>query len=141
MRRDDTGSAIVEFCFLGVLLMVPLAYVVLAVFHVQAAAYGAAAATRESGRAYTTTPAGGDAEGRAWAAAGVALADHGVDLADQDYALTCSADPCSSPGGTVRTTIAVDVPLPLLPRFLGDAATFRVEATHVQPVDRFRGAP
>jgi hypothetical protein len=132
----------IEFCFLGVLLMVPVAYLVLAVFHVQSAAYGVTAAARESGRAFTTTEPGGDAAGRAWSAASVALADHGVDLAGQDYALSCSADPCATPGASVTTTIGVDVPLPFVPRVFGAApATVHVEATHVQPVDRFRGSP
>ena len=47
--RSDTGNAMVEFTFLGVLLFVPLVYLVLAVLDVQRASYGASAAVREAG--------------------------------------------------------------------------------------------
>ena len=38
---DDRGSAVVEFVTLGVLLLVPLVYLVLAMGRVQAATYAA----------------------------------------------------------------------------------------------------
>ncbi|MDQ1747781.1 MAG: hypothetical protein QOD07_2044, partial [Frankiaceae bacterium] len=48
MRRvracDDRGSAVVEFVWLGVLLMVPLVYVVMAALSVQGAAFAETAA-------------------------------------------------------------------------------------------------
>ena len=54
--RGDAGSAIVEFCYLAVLLMIPLAYGMLAVFRLQAASYAVAAASREAGRAFVAAP-------------------------------------------------------------------------------------
>src|SRR5207302_2756298 len=60
LRRDD-GSAVVEFVWLAVLLLVPLVYVVMAALSVQRAAFAETAAAREAARAYAT--AGSDAVG------------------------------------------------------------------------------
>lgn len=147
MRRStaesDTGSAMVEFTFLGLLLMVPVAYVMFTVFQVQSAAYAVSAATREAGRAFTTASAAGiDPQTRATMAAAVALADHGHDLAPGQLSLSCSAQPCLTRGAAVTARIDLQVPLPLLPRFLGDTlpASVRVSSRHVEYVDRFRAA-
>ena len=47
-RRDEGGSAVVEFVFLAVLLMVPLFYLVMTLSRVQAGAYAASTAARAS---------------------------------------------------------------------------------------------
>ncbi|NUR09441.1 MAG: hypothetical protein HOQ45_20855, partial [Nocardioidaceae bacterium] len=73
-RRDQRGTALVEVTWLAVLLLVPLLYVVLAVFEVQRAAYAVSAATRAAGRAYTLAPDQASAGLRARAAADVAMA-------------------------------------------------------------------
>ena len=68
-RRDERGSALVEVTWLSILLLVPLVYVVLAVFEVQRSAYAVNAATRAAGRAYTLAPSEGEAAARARTAA------------------------------------------------------------------------
>jgi hypothetical protein len=73
----DRGNAIVEFVFLGVLLLVPLMYLVLAVSAVQRNLYGVTQAAREAGRAYATGTAANAAD-RASYAARLALEDQGV---------------------------------------------------------------
>lgn len=137
-ERDD-GAAIIEFCFLGLLLLVPIAYVVITAFSVQAASYAVAAATREAGRAFATT-VDGEPQLRATQAAAVAMSDHGLDLAPGALAVRCTAEPCLTPGAVLHTTMTVQVPLPLLPDVLAGAvpASIRVEGTHVEYVDRFR---
>jgi hypothetical protein len=52
LRRSDRGSAIVEFHFLGILLLVPLVYILLAVLDVQRTSYGVTQAAREAGRIF-----------------------------------------------------------------------------------------
>ena len=54
-RRSERGSAIVEFQFLGILLLVPLVYILLAVLDVQRTSYGVTQAAREAGRIYAAT--------------------------------------------------------------------------------------
>ena len=63
-RRSDEGSAIVEFVWLGILLLVPLIYIVVAVFEVQRTAYAASAAARSAGRAFVTSPTEASAQAR-----------------------------------------------------------------------------
>ena len=55
LRPAERGSAIVEFHFLGLLLLVPLVYVLLAVLDVQRASYGVTQAAREAGRIFVAT--------------------------------------------------------------------------------------
>lgn len=136
----DRGSAIVEFCFLALLLMVPLVYVVLAVFRVQAGAYGATAAAREAGRAFVTADEPALAEDRARAAAAVAAADHGLALAPAALTISCSVQPCLTPGGRLYVAIDTSVPLPFLPPVFADraAASIAVHARHNEVVDLYR---
>jgi hypothetical protein len=137
----ERGSAMVEFTFLGVLLMVPLAYAVLCVFVVQKAAYAATQATREAGRAYVTAPTPEHGAARAELAAALALRDHG--LAPVAPRIACPVEGCLSPGGTHRFSMEIMVDLPGLPKVLDGAAPARVRvaASHDQVVDRFRDAP
>jgi hypothetical protein len=138
----DAGNALIEFVFLAVLLMIPLVYVLLTVFHVQRAAYAANAATREAGRAFAT--ADSDAAGftRAAAAASVALADHGLRLAAGQPLIDCSAQPCLTPGARIHVSLDTEVGLPLLPRVLDGRtpASIGIHARHVAYVDEYRRA-
>ena len=55
-RRDESGTALVEFVWLAILLIVPMLYIVLAAFDTQRSAYAASAAARSAGRAFVTAP-------------------------------------------------------------------------------------
>ena len=121
--------------FLAVLLLVPLTWAMLAAFSAQNAAYAAAAAAREGGRAYVTTsgddPATADA--RARAAAHLVMADFGASSERERFAVAGSLDP----GSFVTVTVRTSVPLPFLPRFLSHAAV-PVRAQAVAVVDEYR---
>jgi Flp pilus assembly protein TadG len=140
-RRDDRGSALVEVTWLSILLLVPLVYVVLAVFEVQRSAFAVNAATRAAGRAYTLAGSEAQAGDQARAAAAVAMADQGLDLSDADLSVTCDPAPrdCLSPGSVVHVRMTMLVPLPLMPDALGgNAPSVRVDATHTVPYGTFR---
>ncbi len=49
-RPDDEGSAAVEFLMLTLLLLIPIVYLVLAVFTIQGASFAAAGAARDAAR-------------------------------------------------------------------------------------------
>ena len=137
--HDDTGNAMVEFTFLGVLLFVPLVYVIVAVFDVQRAAYGASTAVREAGRAYVGASSTAEAEQRAEDAARIALADQGLELAPGELRISCSADPCLTPGAVVTVTLDTEVALPWVPVLSGrPTAAISVDARHDAVVDAFR---
>ena len=143
LPRGDEGSAVVEFVTIGVLLLVPVVYLVLTLGRVQAASFAAEGAARESARLVVTAPSEADGQTRALAATGWALRDQGfADDPSRAVTVTCSARPCLTPGADVSVTVRVDVPLPGVP--LGVSAVLPtvvpVSATHVQVVDEFREA-
>lgn len=137
---DDSGNAIVEFVYLAVLLMVPLVYLLLAVFRVQAASYAVASAAREAGRVFATSADIDEAGARAFTAASIVMRDSGLVLSPEELAITCSARRCLEPGGRVHVVVGHDVALPWLPQVIADrpSAGVHVSSRHLQVVDRYR---
>lgn len=142
VRRDERGSAVVEFVTLAVLILIPLVYLVLTLARVQAGAYAVSQASREAGRAYVTADTGDDAAARARAAARIAFLDQHFED-EGTLSLSCDGTPCLRPDGRVETTATVRVPLPLVPAFVRDVVPMSVPVTaaHISTVDRFRGFP
>lgn len=139
MRHDEDGSAVVEMTWLGLLLLIPLAYVMLSVFEVQRAAYGASAAGRAAGRAYVQGADVVSAQERGMTAAALVLEDHGIAAGDRTVRVSCTGGPCLSPGSTVTVVVEVTAGLPFVPDFLGGARpAVRVSSTHTEPYGRFR---
>lgn len=138
--RGDDGSALVEFTYLAVLLMVPLVYVLITVFQVQQAAFGTTEAARQAGRAFARADTLTQAQARGSAAAALALRDQGVTSGAQTT-FTCTGG-CLNPGSSVEVTVTYFVKLPLLGSVFGDRqhGTVRVQAAHTEHVDRFKSS-
>lgn len=134
--NGDSGAAMVEFVVLAVVLVVPLCYLILEVFDVQRAAFGATAATREAARVFVRAPSTAEAGERARVAAGLTLSDHGIDLETGELDISCSASPCLTPGATVQVSYQTRVGLPWLPAGLS-IASIPVSATHTEVVDTY----
>ena len=139
--RDDDGSAVVELVWLGVLLLVPVLWIVVAVFQVQGGAFAVSTAARSAGRAFALAP--DDASGRraASAAARQALDDQGLDGQAYDVRVTCTPYPAQCHSGTsvITVRVASRVDLPLLPAFVGgDRPSFALDATHTVPIGRYQ---
>ncbi|WP_345508738.1 pilus assembly protein [Terrabacter aeriphilus] len=136
--RADEGRAIIEFIVLGLLLLLPLTYLVLAVARVQAASFAASLAGREAGRAFVTAGSEGEAHARAGAAAALAFADFAFDRG-ASVAVGCDGSPCLRPRAAVTATATIEVQLPLVPDFLAAhlPATVTIRSTSVVTVDRF----
>jgi hypothetical protein len=137
--EEEDGSALVEFVWLAMLLIVPLVYVLTAVFDVQRAAFGAAAASRAAGRAYALAATDGEGLQRAGEAARVALADQGLDR-PMDLRITCEpAPPCHERGRTIVVRLSSSIALPLVPEALGGGApSFAISSEHRVPFGRYR---
>jgi hypothetical protein len=132
---------LVEVTWLTILLLIPLLYVVLAVFDVQRSAFGVTAAARAAGRAYATAPSEASGRARARLAAAVALRDQGVDSDAVELQIDCEPDPhnCLAPGAVIAVDLRYQVPLPFLPSLLGrQAPSVRVSASHRVPYGTFR---
>lgn len=140
-RRDEAGTALIEVTWLGILLMVPLVYVVLSVFDVQRGAFGVTAASRAAARAYALAPSPAEGEARAAAAARLAMRDQGLDADSAKIDVSCTPNPhdCHQPGSVITVDIWTRVDLPLLPAMLGgDTPSFRLDAHHRVPYGTFR---
>lgn len=139
--RDEGGSAIVELVWLGILLLVPLLWIVLSVSQVQQGAFGVTAAARSAGRAYALAP--NDAAGTEAAedVARRALEDQGLGDAPLKVTVTCTPYPHDCHRGTSVITVRIEssVDLPLLPAVLGGGAPrFALDATHTVPIGRYQ---
>jgi hypothetical protein len=143
--RPDDGSASIEFLTVGLLLLVPLVYLVLTVAALQGAAFAAEGAARQAAR--TIALAANDADGRRAAdvAARVALADWRIDPGAASVDVRCRPRPddCATPRGAVDVRVRVAAALPLLPPALAlDApGSVPVDARSVQRVSMFASAP
>ncbi|HEV7624363.1 MAG TPA: hypothetical protein VGO26_09510 [Amnibacterium sp.] len=143
-RGAEAGSAAVEFLTLGIVLLVPLVYLVLVLASLQGAAFAAEGAARQAAR--EAVLAGSDRAARAAVAGAVrtGLADWRIPASASAVGLRCTPDPqdCLVPRGTVTVTVRVAVALPLLPPALstGTPGAVPVEAHAVQHVSMFEAA-
>lgn len=139
-RRDERGSAIVELVWLGILLLVPLLWIVVAVFEVQGGAFATSSAARSAGRAFALAPDDGAGQRAADAAARQAFDDQGLDGLSVRVEVTCTPYPTNCHSGTsvIRVRVSSQVVLPLMPDFLGgDKPSFRLDSTHTVPIGRY----
>jgi len=138
--RDDRGSALVEFSWLAIILLVPLIWVVISVFEVQQGAFATSAAARAAGRAYALAPDDATGEARAAAVVRQVLADQGTPGQQARVTVTCESPGDSCHVGTSVITVRVDsgVELPFFPAILGKgAAVFSLDATHTVPIGQY----
>lgn len=135
--RGDDGSAMLEFTYLSILLMVPLVYLLTTVFQVQRAAFGVTEAARSAGRAYATAESADAGAERARLAAELALRDQGLTLAEPPQV---SAPDGVAPGAQVRVVVVHRVALPLVGGLFQGVVppNIPVQASHVAVVDRFK---
>ncbi len=140
----ESGSASLEFIGAGLLLLVPLVYLVLTLSAVQCAALAVDGAARQATRIFVQAESAGASRSAAARAIEVTLADYGVDSADASVVIECRPRPsaCLTRRGFVTITIRVVVPLPLAPPALdlGLPAGLPVSATATEQVSRFWGS-
>lgn len=138
--RADTGTAALEFITVGLILLVPLVYLVLTLAVVQAGTLAVEGAARQAARVYVQAPSPGEAAARASRAIEFSLADYGVDTSSASTSVVCSGAPvCPARNAVVTVTVRVDVPLPFVPDVLdiSSAASVPIESTATQRVSRF----
>jgi len=140
-RLDQRGSALVEVSWLGILLVLPVLWIVLSVFEVQRGAFAVSAAARSAARAYALAPDDASGLTRARTAARVALDDQGVHGVTPDVLVTCTPYPGDCHQGTSVITVSVHsrVVLPLMPSALGsNRPSFALDATQTVPIGQFQ---
>lgn len=137
----ERGSALVELTWLGILLLIPMLWIVMSVFEVQRGAFGVSAAARAAGRAYALAPTDAEGQRRAEQVARQALVDQGLDNAPLDVLVSCTPYPSDCHSGTSVITVRISsrVDLPMMPEVLGgNAPSFALDATHTVPIGQFQ---
>ncbi|MEN2742449.1 TadE family protein [Microbacterium sp. X-17] len=138
---DDRGSAALEFIVVGLLLLVPITYLVVALGQIQGQSLGVQAGARVIARAVATAPDAATASERAHRELASIAAEYELDpgLIAIDLACAPAGVACPSAGATVTVTVSTRVALPLVPPVFGAdrAASVPVEARATQKVSRF----
>lgn len=135
----EQGSALIEFLVIGLLLTLPVFYLVITLARLQAGAYAVAAAARESSRMFVTADSDALAQSRSLAAASMAFADQGFP-GEGNVQMRCSKQPCLSPDSVIQGVTDLDVELPLIPDFLRGVvpSSIHLHSRHVEVVDHYR---
>lgn len=134
---EEGGSAVVEFIFLGLVLLVPVVYFIVTAGQVQGAAYAAVGAAESAARVYAAADDQAAAGEQARAAASLAFTDFGFEPEGMQLDISCSAG-CLTPGSTVTALVRFDVPLPLATGLGLDFAPVTVDSASTQTVERYR---
>ena len=135
--KEDEGNAILEFVVLSAALLIPSLYLVLTLGNVQAAVFAADTISRDVARIHATETDPQRAAERSARHTEMVLEDHGLPPRDV-VTLSCSEDPCATPGGTVSAQVRIGVPVPGLGPVLGETGPVVVGASHAVPVDLHR---
>jgi len=139
-RADEHGSALVEFTWLAILLLVPLVWIIISVFEVQRGAFAVSAAARAAGRAYALAPDDATGAARAQAVAEQVLAEQGSPGQQVRVTVSCRSPQGNCHVGTAVITVRVDsaVSLPAAPKILdAEAASFALSASHTVPIGQY----
>ncbi|MCC6269749.1 MAG: hypothetical protein IT190_00555 [Microbacteriaceae bacterium] len=143
-HSSDCGSASLEFITVGLILLVPLVYLVLTMAAIQSAAFAVEGGARQAVRVFVQAESESQAAARAERAIRFALDDAGLDTLEPHVSVSCSPKPnaCLTRLGTVTISVTVTVPLPLTPQVLSIDVPLGVplHATATEKVSRFWGA-
>ena len=139
----ERGSAALEFIIVGLLLLVPLVYLVGALGVIQGQSLGAEAGARHIARAVATAADPRDAARRGDLVLESVVSEYGLDASAVDVTFACrpAGAECPRAGATLVVTVTTRVALPLVPPVLGldRLASIPIEASSAQKVSRFWG--
>lgn len=139
----DAGSASLEFIGAGVILLVPLVYLILAMAALQGGSLAVEGAARHAARVYVQAPSEAEADARVSRAVAFAFDDYSVPTDASAIQIDCDGPgSCLARQRRVTVTVRTVVPLPLIPDFLAGSgpAGIPIEASATQTVSRFWGA-
>lgn len=139
--EDEEGSAALEFILVGLVLLVPIVYLVIALGTIQGQALGVETGARQLARTISAAPDTATADERADRVLDAIVREYGLAPDAVDVAISCSTAACPEAGALLTVTVRTEVSLPLVPAILGldELARVPVEAASVQKVSRFWG--
>ncbi len=137
---DERGSASIEFIAAGLLLLVPLMYLVIALSTVQNAALALEGGSRHAVRVFVQASGEERAFARATTAVEFAAADAHLEQ-PVSTRVRCTPVPadCLRAGSSVTVTVSTRIPLPFIPDLFGlrRFAHIPVSASSTEVVSRF----
>lgn len=138
---EDEGSASLEFITAGMILLLPLVYLVLVMAALQGGSLAVEGAARQAVRVFVQANTVGEGEAMAERAIQFGLKDYGLDAADATVAISCMPQPddCLHRLGSVTVRVSVSVRLPLAPPAItvNLPLTVPIEAEATEQVSRF----
>lgn len=135
----ERGSAVVEFTFLALLLMVPVVYFIITVGQIQGGSFAVVGAADQAAKVYVAQSDDVSARAAAEQAVAIALRDYGHGTEAARVAVSCAPDDCQAAGSAVSVKVTLGIPLPFLPFSEGHRlGATEVEASATQLVGRFR---
>jgi Flp pilus assembly protein TadG len=135
----ERGSAVVEFTFLSLLLMVPLVYFIITVGQLQGGSFAVVGAADQAAKIYVSQPDAASGRAAAEQAVLLALADYGQAAGNASIDTSCEPSDCTAAGSAVTVTVQLAVPLPFVP--FSDALHLtagHLTASATQTVGRFK---
>lgn len=119
-ESSEEGSAIIEFMGLGTLLILPILWLLIAVSHIQAAAYATVGAADQAAKMAVASDSAQSSgiSARSEAAVHAALGDFSISEEQATISYECAED-CQQPGEMISVTVEVSVPVPFIPQFAG----------------------
>lgn len=139
--HDERGSAALEFILVGMLLLVPLVYLIVSLGLIQGQSLGAQAGARHIARALSTSQNPDAARQSADLIVRSVVDEYAMDADSVSVSFECrpAGGPCPAAGATLVVTIQTRVALPLVPPVLGleRLASIPIEASAAQKVSRF----
>lgn len=143
----DGGSAIIEFVFVAILVLVPLVYVIAAVATVHQGRLTVTDAARDVGRAIGSAGPGTDVQARADAALRISLVNAGLSPGDVEVRFVDATEPCDAPqitpdpqpGAEFAVCVVGHQQLPAIPTMLAGRGITTI-GRYVVHVDEFRRA-
>ena len=136
-KAPERGSAVVEFTFLALLLMVPVVYFIITVGQIQGASFAVVGAADQAAKVYVAQADPSTAQAAAEQAVALALADFGHPVERASVAMACNQPDCQAAGAAVTVTVRLGVALPFVP-FADVLSATEVEASATQLVGRYR---
>ncbi|WP_207226194.1 hypothetical protein [Microterricola gilva] len=132
-----------EFLTVGMILLVPLVYLVLVMSALQAGALAAEGAAKQAVRVFVQAESDAAGQSAAARALAVTLDDYGLAESESELVIDCSAGArgCLARGETVTVHVRISVGLPFVPDVLElqNRASVPMEAASTQRVSKFWG--
>lgn len=132
--HTEDGSASVEFIGLSVILLIPAIYLLITISQLQSAGYAAVAASDQAAKTIGYSADDAVAETRALETVHLTAQNYAVDPTETSVTIECSNPECTIPGTRITVHVSIDVPLPLIPTFLGEStriATMNATGHHL----------